>query len=319
MYSILQISGKPGIAKRALYEVSTLLHQNPREENPPQGFPVANGGQGFHSPGAPMKPIHAPQNSMWTSQNSDVPVMPPAPWMGVRGNPSFASRPSSFNDVPPGDRAEASIEFSMKILCSAGKIGGVIGKGGANVKQIQQGTGASIHVEDASTQLDERVIRVSAFEVCLFSFTLHMKYISICCFIGYSYQCRNVLFQGPWNPRSQTIDAILELQNKTSEFLEKGAIVTRLLVSSSKVGCLLGQGGQVINEMRRRTHADIRVYSKDDKPKCASEDEELVQVIWWHDVIYIKCGLQNNAARFCFLFVINTALGLLDIGKLNCS
>lgn len=81
------------------------------------------------------------------------------------------------------------------------------------------------------------------------------------------------------SPRSQTIEAILQLQNKASELSDKGTITTRLLVPSSKVGCILGQGGQVINEMRRRTQADIRVYSKDDRPKCAAEDEELVQVM----------------------------------------
>jgi poly(rC)-binding protein 2/3/4 len=53
----------------------------------------------------------------------------------------------------------------MKILCSTGKIGGVIGKGGSNVKIVQQETGASIHVEDASAESEERAIRVSAFEV----------------------------------------------------------------------------------------------------------------------------------------------------------
>ena len=79
--------------------------------------------------------------------------------------------------------------------------------------------------------------------------------------------------------RSQTIDAILFLQNKVSDVSEKGIITTRLLVPSNKVGCLLGQGGTVINEMRRRTQADIRVFSKDEKPECASEDEELVQVL----------------------------------------
>lgn len=56
-------------------------------------------------------------------------------------------------------------------------------------------------------------------------------------------------------------------------------ITTRLLVPSSKVGCLLGQGGHVINEMRRRTNADIRVFSKEEKPKFVAADEELVQVI----------------------------------------
>lgn len=88
-----------------------------------------------------------------------------------------------------------------------------------------------------------------------------------------------ILFQALRNPRSQTIEAILQLQNKASELSDKGTITTRLLVPSSKVGCILGQGGQVINEMRRRTQADIRVYSKDDRPKCAAEDEELVQVM----------------------------------------
>lgn len=88
-----------------------------------------------------------------------------------------------------------------------------------------------------------------------------------------------MLFQAIWNQRSQTIEAILQLQNKVSEYSEKGNIITRLLVPSSKVGCILGQGGHVINEMRKRTQADIRVFSKDDKPKCAAEDEELVQVM----------------------------------------
>lgn len=111
-----------------------------------------------------------------------------------------------------------------------------------------------------------------------------------------------ILFQGLWNPRSQTIDAILLLQNKTSEFSEKGTITTRLLVPSSKVGCILGQGGHVINEMRRRTQADIRVYSKDDKPKCASEDEELVQVTRWNDAFTLIFSY-SAAANICLSFI----------------
>ncbi|KAG6777481.1 hypothetical protein POTOM_017304 [Populus tomentosa] len=59
--------------------------------------------------------------------------------------------------------------------------------------------------------------------------------------------------QGLWNPRSQTIEAILQLQNKTSEFSEKG-MITRLLVPPSKVGCILGQGG---NEVECSTSQSI--------------------------------------------------------------
>ncbi|PSS33600.1 KH domain-containing protein [Actinidia chinensis var. chinensis] len=243
---LVQISGKPAVAKRALYEVSTLLHQNPRKDKPPLSFPMPYGGQGFHPPGPPMANMPRPGNPMWSQRHVNSCDMPP-PWMGEYGNQPSGFGPGGFDGGPPMHGDEAPSEFSMKILCSAGKIGGVIGKGGFNVKQLQQETGASIHVGDASAEFEERVIRVSSFEVL-------------------------------WNPRSQTIDAILQLQNKTSELSEKGIITTRLLVPSSKVGCLLGQGGNVINEMRRRTQADIRVYSKEDKPKCAAADEELVQI-----------------------------------------
>ncbi|KAI9396252.1 hypothetical protein POPTR_004G100201v4 [Populus trichocarpa] len=103
---------------------------------------------------------------------------------------------------------------------------------------------------------------------------LFMKYLLYC--IRICARTNLQVFQGLWNPRSQTIEAILQLQNKTSEFSEKG-MITRLLVPSSKVGCILGQGSQDINEMRR-LQAEICVYPKNEKPKCASEDEELVQL-----------------------------------------
>ncbi|MBA0715550.1 hypothetical protein Golax_014440 [Gossypium laxum] len=240
-WNLLQISGKRDVTKRALYEVSTLLHQNPRKDKPPLSFSVPHSSQNFPPSALP------PSNSMWSHRNFSPHDSPPMPWMSAHRNRLSGIGPGSFSSIPPAGDAEASAEFSMKILCPAGKIGGVIGKGGFNVKQLQQETGAGIHVEDASTESDERVICVSGIEA-----------------LG--------------NPRSHTIDAILQLQNKTSESSEKGTITTRLLVPSSKVGCILGQGGHVINEMRRRTQADIRVCSKDDKPKCAYEDEELVQI-----------------------------------------
>ncbi|XP_052195733.1 KH domain-containing protein HEN4-like isoform X2 [Diospyros lotus] len=244
---LVQLSGKPAVTKRALYEVSTLLHQNPKKDKPPLNFPMPYGAQGFHPPGPPMANL-PPPDPVWSGRHPNSrDIVPPMSWMEGHGNQQFDYGPGDYNGGPPMHGGEAPSEFSMKILCSAGKIGGVIGKGGFNVKQLQQETGASIHVEDASVDSEERVIRVSSFEAL-------------------------------WDPRSQTIDAILQLQNRTSDFSEKGIITTRLLVPSSKVGCILGQGGQVINEMRRRTQADIRVYSKEDKPKCAAGDEELVQI-----------------------------------------
>lgn len=54
--------------------------------------------------------------------------------------------------------------------------------------------------------------------------------------------------------------------------------LTRLLVTPSQTGCLLGKGGSIIAEMRKLSGAHIRVLSKDQVPKGVSENEEIVQV-----------------------------------------
>ncbi|KAL6953890.1 hypothetical protein U1Q18_044980 [Sarracenia purpurea var. burkii] len=167
---LVQISAKPAIAKRALYEISTLLHQNPRKDKPPLSFPMPYGGQGFHPPAPPMANMPPLENPMWSRRHSNSRDMPPMPRMGGYGNQPSGFGPGGFNGGPPMRGGEAPSEFSMKILCSAGKIGGVIGKGGSNVKQLQQETGTSIHVDDPSEELEERAIRVSSFEVFLLFF-----------------------------------------------------------------------------------------------------------------------------------------------------
>lgn len=160
------------MVKKALYEVSTLLHQNPHKDKPPLNFPMSFGGQGFHPSSASMGNMLPPRNPLWSNRNSDSPGMPPVPWMGgYRNHPSVV--PGGFDGPLAGHGGEAPSEFSMKILCPTGKIGGVIGKGGFNVKQLQQETGASIHVEDAQAESEERVVRVSSYEVSWLLFLHH--------------------------------------------------------------------------------------------------------------------------------------------------
>lgn len=223
---LIQISGISAIVKKALYEVSTLLYHNPR---PPMKNPVPD--QGFYPHGTPMGNM-PPERHPMSHRNSGFHGPPPIPWGG---------------DVPRFPPGNATAEFSMKILCPAERIGGVIGKGGSIVKQIQHETGTRIQVEDTNQDAEERAIFVSSLDA-------------------------------PWHPISPTIEAVLLLQVQINAVSADGTITTRLLVPSSKVGCLLGQGGHIINEMRRRTRADIRVISKDGKPSYASPDEELVQV-----------------------------------------
>lgn len=74
----------------------------------------------------------------------------------------------------------------------------------------------------------------------------------------------------------------MRLQPRCSEKTERDSgdsvFTTRLLVPSSRTGCLIGKGGAIIAEMRSLTRASIRILSKENLPKIASEDEDMVQV-----------------------------------------
>ncbi|CAI0388439.1 unnamed protein product, partial [Linum tenue] len=91
---------------------------------------------------------------------------------------------------------------------------------------------------------------------------------------------------------SPTIEAALRLQPRCSEKTERDSgllsFTTRLLVPSSQIGCLLGKGGSIINEMRNVTNANIRILGKDNVPKVAADDDEMVQVIM-HGRVFPIC------------------------------
>nr|AFK43810.1 unknown [Lotus japonicus] len=149
-------------------------------------------------------------------------------------------------------RDEGSMrEFSVRVVCPTGNIGGVIGKGGAIINQIRQDSGATIKVDSSATEGDDCLIAISTKE----------------------------FFDDSFSP---TIEAAVRLQPRCSDKVERDSgivsFTTRLLVPSSRIGCLIGKGGTIITEMRRLTKANIRILPKEDLPKIASEDDEMVQI-----------------------------------------
>ncbi|KAI3744487.1 hypothetical protein L1987_57569 [Smallanthus sonchifolius] len=151
--------------------------------------------------------------------------------------------------IDSGDWAK---EFSLRFVCPTENIGAVIGKGGVIIKQIRQESGASVIVHSSAAEGDDCLITVSAKEL--------------------------------FEDTSPTIDAAMRLQPRCSEKFEKDSgisiLTTRLLVPSSRIGCLIGRGGSIISEMRNLTRANIRIISIENEnlPKVASEDEEMVQI-----------------------------------------
>lgn len=89
------------------------------------------------------------------------------------------------------------------------------------------------------------------------------------------------LLQHPDDRISAPQDAVLRVQTRIARAIpdnREQTVMTRLLVASNQIGCLLGKGGSIIAEMRKLSGAYIRILGKDQIPKCASENEEVVLV-----------------------------------------
>lgn len=115
------------------------------------------------------------------------------------------------------------------------------------------------------------------FNILTFSYELYLLFS--CCFPRLKWL--TTLMQHPDDRISPAQDGVLRVQARifraASDSKDK-TLVSRLLVSSGQIGCLLGRGGAIIAEMRKLSGAYIRILGKDQIPSCASENEEVVQV-----------------------------------------
>ncbi|WVZ07294.1 hypothetical protein V8G54_020640 [Vigna mungo] len=180
-----------------------------------------------------------------------APIVGVAPFVGAYGG--YKGDASDWSrSLYPAQRDEASMrEFTVRFVCPTGNIGGVIGKGGAIINQIRQDSGATIKVDSSVTEGDDCLIIISTKE----------------------------FFEDSFSP---TIEAAVRLLPRCSEKVERDSgivsFTTRLLVPTSRIGCLIGKGGTIVTEMRRLTKANIRILSKENLPKIASDDDEMVQI-----------------------------------------
>ncbi|KAG9440189.1 hypothetical protein H6P81_020354 [Aristolochia fimbriata] len=147
-------------------------------------------------------------------------------------------------------------EVKFRLLCPNDKVGGVIGRSGSIVKAMQNETGASISVGATVTGSSERAITIYALE------NLDSQHSP----------AQNAVVR----VFSRSIEAGME---KGEEGPDKGTLVcARLLIQSNQVGWFLDKGGLLISEMRNATGAGIRFFGGEQVPKCACENEEVVQI-----------------------------------------
>lgn len=224
IFMIFQISGAPSLVRKALYEISTRLHQHPRKENRPLEEIIDASTQRKRE-----SPTLQHEYSMLPHLHSDH--TPPIPLLDpYRSGPQY-----------PVTETE---EFSIRILCASELIGSVIGKSGANVRRVEQQTGARIKVQEIDKDASgERLIIVSSNEVT-------MQLVSSCqplsCtnthnFISFSF------IQIPTEPISPTIEALILLHDKVSAPSEKhhsSTTVQGLLYHQTKLVVFLGKVGR---------------------------------------------------------------------------
>ncbi|CAK9863214.1 unnamed protein product [Sphagnum jensenii] len=183
-------------------------------------------------------------------------------------------KPSHVSRDPPPVRP-AQDETIFRILCPGSKTGSVIGKGGNIIKALRQETGARIKIADAVPGVDERVIIISAPERDR----------------AHGRDPQEALFR----VHGRIVDA--ELPNQVSDEDEEGSgsVTTRLLVPNNQIGCLLGKGGKIIEQMREETGAQIRILPKEQLPGCAVPSDELVQI--FGDISVVKKALHAISTR----------------------
>eukprot|EP00249_Psilotum_nudum_P022600 c28578_g1_i1 orf=427-2535(+) len=271
---VVQINGDLVAVRKALHAVSSQLRDNPPKDRD-QGFgynlPIGSAVMSLADPFLLKRNVFSqgnPLGSHFSPPRSDVVG-------GSQHSLSHASVPflpdhgPQMTDLPPS----VEMEVRFRILCPKERIGSIIGKGGMIVRHLREETGARIHIEDAASDVDERVVFISAVE----------------------YVNDNI---------SKAQEAALHVQSRITDVgPDKGTTVTtRLLVSSDQIGCLIGKGGSIIAEMRKVTRANIRIYGKEHLPSCASESDELVQVmgdirVSQEALIQITSRLRNNIIR----------------------
>lgn len=68
------------------------------------------------------------------------------------------------------------------------------------------------------------------------------------------------------------------MEGEPRDELDVTATLFRMLVPGSQIGCLLGKGGSIVNQLRDESGAGIRIVGGDQVPRCALPTDEMVQV-----------------------------------------
>lgn len=159
--------------KKALLAVSKCLQENPSSDKA-QVVGSKTVGTGLHGSIPDTRgSFPDPRGDHFLHRNSFL-----SPTCGSsldyveRGHPL----PTAVRKISMLDQKNTHEEVAFRLLCPNDKVGGVIGKGGSIINALENETGASISVGSTLPDSEERLITVTAMEVCAIQIAEPVQY-----------------------------------------------------------------------------------------------------------------------------------------------
>lgn len=197
-------------------------------------------------------------------------------------NPFSSNGPSNKRSKPPPPPLNIPPgHVAFRLLCHASRIGGVIGKSGAIIKNLQQVTGARIRVQDAPPETPDRVVVVMApsalsGKVMLKNPNLGQNGEALT--VEENEDSDGVEVSKAQEALVKVFERILDVAAETDGIeVGDGVVSCRLLADTAQIGSVIGKGGKVVAKIRKDTGCKIRVLS-DKLPVCTTSSDEMIEV-----------------------------------------
>ncbi|KAE8698548.1 KH domain-containing protein [Hibiscus syriacus] len=183
-----------------------------------------------------------------------------------------SSKPSKRSKHPSTSLHTSPGHVIFRLLCHVSRVGGIIGKSGSVIKQLQQSTGTKIRIEDAPVESPDRVITIIGPDSVDTKIMLNLGSDDE----GDCSRVEEIEVSKAQEALVKVFERILEVAAE-SNGAALGMVSCRLLAEVKQAGGVIGKGGKVVEKIREDTGTKIRILT-DKLPACAGATEEIVEI-----------------------------------------
>ncbi|XP_050204112.1 KH domain-containing protein At4g18375 isoform X2 [Mercurialis annua] len=234
-----------------------------------------------------------------------------------RSNPPDGEETDHHHQPPHAITNEDTV---YRYLCPLKKIGSIIGRGGEIAKQLRSESKSNMRISEAMAGFDERIVTVysSSEESNLFGDSGEF----VCPAQDALFMVHDRIVAEDLNAKNDKNDeddfddndeAAAAAREEDDGGKEGQVVVTvKMLVPADQIGCIIGKGGQVIQNIRSETGAQIRVLKDEHLPPLALPTDELLLIIGEPAVVrkalyQVATRLHENPSRSQHLLLSSSA------------